>query len=193
VEQHIHNLDVSNWLKNSFPVTAQGQGGRQVRTEPKYGQIFDHHMVEYTYADGTKMLSQCRHVRGAWPSVSEHAHGTRGNATISAATIYDSSGERAWRFGKGGGNGHQQELHDLFASLRNGEIPNEGEYGALSTMTAIMGRLATYSGQVIHWDEALQSELDLSPETYSFDATPPVVPDADGFYPVAVPGITRVI
>ena len=193
VEQHIHNLDVSNWLKNAYPVTAQGQGGRQVRTEPKYGQIFDHHMVEYTYADGTKMLSQCRHVRGAWPSVSEHAHGTRGKATISAATIYDSSGEKTWRFGKGGGNGHQQELHDLFASLRNGQIPNEGEYGALSTMTAIMGRLATYSGQVIHWEEALQSELDLSPETYAFDATPPVVPDADGFYPVAVPGITRVI
>ena len=81
----------------------------------------------------------------------------------------------------------------MFAALRRGETYNEGDYGAESTMTAIMGRMATYSGKVIRWDDALKSEADLSPATYDFAATPPVVPDSDGFYPVPVPGKTDVL
>ena len=77
-EQHVHNLDVCNWIKNGHPVEAQGMGGRQVRTGKEYGNIFDHHAVEYTYADGTKMFSQCRQIPGCANAVQEHAHGTKG-------------------------------------------------------------------------------------------------------------------
>ncbi|MCA9208885.1 MAG: Gfo/Idh/MocA family oxidoreductase, partial [Planctomycetales bacterium] len=133
-EQHIHNIDVINWLFNGYPVSAQGQGGRQVRTGDQYGEIYDHHMIEFTYANGATMLSQCRHIPGCWNSVSEHCHGAKGTADISGGKIYDASGKKIWET-KGKRNGHQEEHHDLFAALRRGERPNEAEYGAKSTMT----------------------------------------------------------
>ncbi len=190
-EQHIHNIDVINWLKNDYPVSANGQGGREVRDGKDNGQIFDHHFVEFTYADGSKMFSQCRHIRGCWNSVSEHAHGSNGWANISGATIYEPDGKTAWSYGKGGGNGHQEEHHDLFADLRRGELPNEGEYGAMSTMTSILGRMATYSGRDIQMADAMNLGKVISPvdRFTSYDDTPPVVPDADGNYPVPVPGV----
>jgi predicted dehydrogenase len=192
VEQHIHNLDVINWLKDAYPSQANGQGGRQVRTGVDFGQIYDHHFVEFTYEDGSKMFSQCRHIRNCWNSVSEHVHGTSGSANLSGASIQDPKGESVWRYGRGGGDGHQQEHHDLFADLRAGRIPNEGDFGAMSTMTAILGRMATYSGQSISMKEALNSELIEAPvdSLTSFDDTPPVLPDAEGRYPVAIPGVT---
>ncbi len=194
VEQHIHNLDVANWLKNAYPVEGNGMGGRQVRTSKDHGQIYDHHFVEFTYEDGTKLYSQCRHIRGCWNSVSEHAHGTKGYADISGGKIYDSNHKLIWRT-KGSRGGHQQEHHDLFQSLAAGEIPNEGEYGAKSTMTSIMGRMCTYSGKRISWEDAINSELKLADTDAmtSFDSEAPVKPDEEGFYPVAVPGVTEVI
>ncbi len=194
VEQHIHNLDVANWLKNAYPVEGNGMGGRQVRKGPDHGQIYDHHFVEFTYEDGTKLFSQCRHIRNCWNSVSEHAHGTQGYADISGGKIYNTSGKLVWQT-KGSRGGHQQEHHDLFRSLAAGEIPNEGEYGAKSTMTSIMGRLCTYSGQKIKWDEAINSDLKLADTDAmtSFDVEPPVKPGKDGKYPVAIPGVTEVI
>ncbi len=191
VEQHIHNLDVINWLKDDHPVEANGQGGREVRKGKDNGQIFDHHFVEFTYADGTKCFSQCRHIRGCWNSVSEYAHGTEGAADISSGKIYNTSGEIVWR-GKGRHDGHQQEHHDLFAAIRRGERPNEAKYGAMSTMTSIFGRMATYSGQRIEWDKAIAADLNLSDTDAlkSLTDTAPVLPDSDGNYPVAVPGVT---
>jgi predicted dehydrogenase len=195
VEQHIHNLDVINWLKNGYPVTAQGQGGRQVRTGQEYGQIYDHHFVEFTYADGSRCFSQCRHIPNTWSPVSEHAHGTQGSCNIGDGRIYDLKGNAVWNYGPGGTDGHQQEHHDLFAVLRKGERPNEGEYGALSTMTSIFGRMATYSGEMLKWDEALNSELVIAPvdSITSFNDPPPVLPDEHGNYPVPLPGITKVL
>jgi hypothetical protein len=116
-------------------------------------------------------------------------------SNVGDARIYDAAGETAWQYGRGGGNGHQQEHHDLFAVLRRGERPNEGDYGALSTMTAIFGRMATYSGQKISWDDAFHSDLVVSPvETFtSFDDTPPVVPQEDGTYRIPMPGITKTV
>ncbi|MEX0936974.1 MAG: Gfo/Idh/MocA family oxidoreductase [Pirellulales bacterium] len=189
-EQHIHNLDVSNWLKGGPPVSANGMGGREVRTGKEYGEIFDHHFVEFTYEDGSKMMSQCRHIPGCWNSVSEHAHGTKGTANISGGRI---EGEDSWRFRGQSPNPYQVEHDDLFASIRNGTPLNEAEYGATSTMTSILGRMATYSGQEISWDDAINSEISLAPEKYAFDATAPVLPDDNGFYPVPVPGETKVI
>jgi myo-inositol 2-dehydrogenase / D-chiro-inositol 1-dehydrogenase len=191
VEQHIHNLDVGNWLRGMHPVEAQGMGGRQVRTGKEYGQIFDHHCVEYTYSDGTKMFSQCRHIGGCATEVNEHAHGPKGTSDIGDARI--KNGEGDWRSKEPKLDAWHQEHHDMFAALRRGENYNEGDYGAESTMTAIMGRMATYSGDIVKWDAALASKADLSPADYDFAATPPVVPDANGFYPVPVPGKTNAL
>lgn len=198
-EQHIHNLDVSNWLMDGYPVKCNGQGGREVRTDKKYGQIFDHHFIEYEYANGTRMYSQCRHIRGAWSSVSEHCHGTKGSADISGGRIFNAAGEEIFsyrkQFGRGGRNGHQEEHHDLFAALRKGELPNEGEYGAKSTMTAILGRMATYSGKAVTWDAAINSDKSLAnvDELVSFKSEAPIKPNEAGEYAVPVPGVTETV
>lgn len=188
-EQHIHNIDVINWLKEAYPVKAQGQGGRQVRTGIDHGQIYDHHMIEFTYADGSTMLSQCRHIPQCWNSVSEHCAGQKGHANIGAGKVFDSKGSVLFET-NGGRDGHQQEHHDLFADLRNGIIPNEGEYGAKSTMTSIFGRMATYSGQEIDWDTAINSNVSLCDvdALAALDNEAPVKPDGDGKYPIAMPG-----
>jgi len=192
VEQHIHNLDVCNWIQGAAPVSAQGQGGRAVRTGPDTGEIYDHHAVEFTYADGTKMLSQCRHVPGCWDSVAEHAHGALGQADVSAGRI-TSRGGWDWRWRGEPVDPYQLEHDALFAAIRSGAEHAEAEYGAQSTLTAILGRMATYSGKVVQWDEALASNVRLAPERYDWDAPPRVLPGADGRYPHAIPGVTQVV
>ncbi len=192
VEQHIHNLDVGNWLMNDFPEKANGMGGRLVRTGKDTGQIFDHHAVEFTYANGHKMISQCRHMKECWNSVSEWVHGSKGWADISGGRIYDADGKEIFKCKEGPGQrgGHQQEHHDLFADLRNGVIPNEAEYGAKSTMTSILGRLATYTGKELMWDDAINSDVKLADvdSFRSMQDEAPVKPNANGDYPVPVPG-----
>src|SRR5688572_15819262 len=190
VEQHIHNMDVANWVKNGYPVRANGMGGCEVRKGPDYGEIFDHHAVEFEYADGSRVFSQCRHINGCWSNVSEHAVGTKGSCNVSDFTI---RGDNAWRWREQGKNPYQQEHDDLFAAIRNDTPFNEAEYGAKSTMTAILGRMATYSGKVLEWDAALNSQIDLMPKQFAWDAETPVKPDEDGMYPRAIPGKTRVI
>jgi predicted dehydrogenase len=192
VEQHIHNLDVCNWLKGEPPVRAQGVGGRQVRTGIDHGEIFDHHMVEFTYRDGAVLLSECRHQPGCWGSVSEHAHGSQGTANISAGRIDMLAGD-GWRF-RGEDPNHYQVEHDaLFDAIRTGKPYNEAVYGAHSTMTAIFGRMATYSGKVLDWDDCISSERSIMPTSFAWDATPPTVPGPDGRYPIPTPGVTEVI
>ncbi len=198
LEQHIHNLDVSNWLKDAHPVKAIGMGGRQVRKGKDHGQIFDHHAVEFTYADGSTMLSQCRHIEGCDRLVDEFATGTKGSVHIGAGSKKDpghriTSPAGEWTYPGPKTVPYQVEHNDLFAAIRNGTPYNEVEYGVHSTMTAILGRMATYSGKEVTWDEAINSKIDLSPAKYDFAADPPVMPDADGNYPVAVPGKTVVI
>ena len=191
-EQHIHNLDVANWVKNAYPAKAQGQGGRQVRNGKEHGEIFDHHFVEFTYPDGTVMLSQCRHQPDTWRSVSEHAHGSKGSADISGARMTTKGGQD-WRW-QGREPDHYQAEHDhLFDAIRNNKPFNEAENGAKSTMTSILGRMATYSGQEIKWDEAINSQIALRPDGYTFDSRPPTVPNAEGWYPIAIPGKTKTV
>ncbi len=190
VEQHVHNIDVVNWIKGAHPVRAQGMGGRQVRNAKRHGQIFDHHFVEYEYADGTLMYSQCRQIPGCWPSISEHVLGTKGMADMQG-NRYTIKGANAWRYSdKTKRDPYQQEHDDLFEAIRNDKPYNEAEAGATATMTAIMGRMATYSGLKVEWDDAFNSKIELLPKTFGWDAQPPVVPDADGWYPVAMPGRT---
>ncbi|MHC4402376.1 MAG: Gfo/Idh/MocA family protein [Planctomycetota bacterium] len=188
VEQSVHMLDVCNWAKGGYPVVAQAQGGRQVRTGSDYGQIYDHFAVEYAYDDGTRLFSQNRHVPGCFNSIAHHAYGTRGRAHIGAGTI---EGPARWKPRHKPPNAHQVEHDDLFDAIRNDRPYNEAEYGALSTMTAVLGRMAAYSGGEVRWDEAIGSESSLLPDRLAWDADPPVLPDAEGRYPVAMPGVTK--
>jgi predicted dehydrogenase len=174
VEQHVHNLDVINWIKKSHPVKCFGVGGRQVRTDPAYGHIFDHHAVHYEYGDGTKMFSMCFQIDGCRGDVSEHVIGTKGRADVSGYRI---TGDAKWRYDGRNNDPYQTEHDDLFASIRQGSPLNEGEFVAHSTLTAIMGRMATYSGKEITWEQALNSTVSLGPKAYEFGALPmPAVP-----------------
>src|SRR5690606_328846 len=185
VEQHVHNIDVVNWFKGAYPVKAQGMGGRQVRTDKKYGEIFDHHYVEFHYADGSIMNSQCRHIPGTMGKVDELIVGTKGRIYADAARIVDNKGNVLFAFDKNGENNPYQAEHDeLFAAIAKGEYKfADAEHGAKSTLTGIIGRMATYSGQVIDFEKALNSGIDIMPKEFSFSATPPVVPNPDGTYP----------
>lgn len=194
VEQHVHDIDVANWIMRGHPVSANGMGGRQVRIGKQYGEIFDHHSVEFEYADGTRCFSVCRHMPGCWESFSEHAHGTKGEVSIEGhgRAVLRVVGGPTLKWERGP-DGHQLEMDDLFAALRAGQPYNEGDFGAEASMTAILGRMATYSGRVVRWDEAIQSTLDLSPERLAWDAQPKPRPGPDGLYPCAIPGVTRAL
>jgi predicted dehydrogenase len=197
-EQHIHNLDVINWLKDGYPVSAQGMGGREVRGNPandadakEHGEIFDHHFVEYEYADGSRLYSQCRHIRNCMNSVSEHAYGSKGSCDINRYII-DVKGGEPWRSNAKGVSGHQQEQLDLIDALSKGEIYNEAEYGAMSSMTSVLGRYATYSGKVVTMDQALNTKSTM-PANISWSTDAPVKPDENGFYAAAaIPGNYRI-
>ena len=191
-EQHIHNLDVINWLMDAHPIEAQGQGGRFQQDEVAIGQTFDQHMVEFTYASGLKLLSQCRNLRGCWNGVGEHVHGTKGSADISTGKIYDAKGDLVWQSAAGPSTGKdcRRVQEHLISALRRGELPSETEYGARSTMTAIMGRTATYSGKIVKWDAVLNSSIGLADvdSLHRFEDPAPVLPGHDGLYPVPTPG-----
>ena len=191
-EQHIHNLDVINWFKDAYPVKAQGMGGRQVRKGKEHGEIFDHHFVEFEYADGTILNSQCRHIPGTMSRVDELLIGTKGKIHCGQGTITDAKGKSIFQFDTKKENEPYQTEHDeLFAAIAKGEYKfADAERGAKSTMTSILGRMATYSGQKIEWDKAINSGLNLQPKVYEWDATPPVLPNAEGYYAIAIPGKT---
>ena len=192
-EQHIHNIDVINWFKGGYPVKAQGQGGRQVRKGKDHGEIFDHHYVEFTYADGSILNSQCRHIPGTMSRVDELLMGTKGKIKTGNGSITDHKGKTLFQFDKKKENNPYQTEHDeLFSAIAKDEYKfADAENGARSTMTSILGRMATYSGQVLEWDKAINCGLNLQPRVYDWNALPQVVPDADGYYPIAIPGVTK--
>ena len=192
-EQHIHNLDVINWFKGGHPVKAQGFGGRQVRKGKDHGEIFDHHFVEFEYADGSILNSQCRHIPGTMSKVDELLVGTKGKIFCGAANIKDHSGKLIYQYDtKAENNPYQTEHDELFAAIAKGEYKYaDAENGASSTMTSIVGRMATYTGQVIEWDKAINSGIDIHPKVYDWNAEPPVLPNADGYYHIAIPGVTK--
>jgi predicted dehydrogenase len=194
-EQHIHNIDVINWFKGGYPVKAQGMGGRQVRNGKDHGEIFDHHYVEFEYADGSILNSQCRHIKNTMAKVDELIVGTKGKIYCGAAKITDIKGNTVYLFDRKGENNPYQTEHDeLFAAIAKGEYKfADAENGAKSTMTSILGRMATYSGQMVSWDKAINSGIDIQPKVYDFAAAPPVLPNADGYYAIATPGLTKYV
>lgn len=170
VEQHVHYLDVCAWLKgNEYPITAVGMGGRQVRTGPEYGNIFDHHSVVYEFADGAKFFSNTRQMPGCKNDMSAQAVGTKGKAHLSERKngLKIASFDRPdmpWVYkGDDIDRMYQIEHDELFRSIRAGSPLNNGEYMAKSTLLAIMGRMATYTGQQVTWEQALNSQEDLTP------------------------------
>lgn len=183
VEQHVHYLDVSAWVLNKYPVRAIGMGGRQVRTEEMFGNIYDHHSVTYEYDDGSRVISNCRQQSGCKNSMRAVAMGTSGTALLSEKVL-EIQGNQAWSFEGAAKNMYQVEHDRLFESIRSGKPRNDGQYMAKSTLMAILGRMATYTGQEVTWDQALQSKQDLSPEAYQWGDAPEVV--------IAKPGITKV-
>lgn len=193
LEQHCHNLDVANWvLKGKMPVKAVGQGGRQVRRAKENGTIFDHHTVEFEYEDGFRLLSQCCQIGGKCArDVSEHFRGLKGSADLGNGGKFLINGEPPG--GKRTRNKYDpyQLEHDaLFENVRTGKVRIDAEYAAYSTLMGVMGRMATYTGQVITWEQALNSTENLVPDNITWDTEPPVKPDAEGWYPVAIPGTT---
>jgi len=183
VEQHVHNLDVANWVLGAHPVKATGVGGRQFRTDPKYGHIYDHFAVDYEYANGARILSMCRQIPGTANRIGEWFIGTKGQSDASSKIL----GSAPWTYTmpERRPNGYVQEHTDLVASIRTGTPYNELKQVAESTMTAIMGREAAYTGQEMTWDSVLNAKQDLTPPVGVTGYGPLAVP------PIPMPGTTK--
>ncbi|HSC27282.1 MAG TPA: Gfo/Idh/MocA family oxidoreductase [Vicinamibacterales bacterium] len=182
VEQHVHNIDVANWVMGAHPVKATGVGGRQSRIEPRFGHIYDHFAVDFEYGSGARVLSMCRQIGGTRNRIGEHFIGTKGRSSTDAGTI---AGANPWKYEapERRVSPFVQEHTDLVASIRSGSPYNELKQVAESTLTAIMGREAAYTGQEVAWDELLNADQDLTPPQVVFG--PLDVP------PVALPGRTK--
>ncbi len=197
----IHNLDVCCWVKDAWPVSAQGQGGREARTEND--QMFDHYAVEYSFADGTRLFAQARHMANCWGFWGSVIHGAKGSAVLGEGIpdplLYKghkrTDDNIIWRYKGDKCDQYQLEHELLFDAIRQNKPYNETQRCAYASLTGILGRMAAESGQEITWEQALGSNLALAPgiENFTMDSTPPVVPDAQGRYPVAVPGRTKVL
>ena len=182
VEQHVHYLDVCAWIMGGYPTKAIGMGGRQVRTAAKYGNIYDHHSVTYEYESGARLFSNCRQQLGCKNDMSSHVNGTKGHGEVSERRLQLITDSR-WRFRGKQKNMYQVEPDELFAGIRSGKPLNNGEYMAKSTLLAIMGRMATYTGGQVTWEQAMNSKEDLSPKKYAWGPAPA--------YPIAIPGVTK--
>ena len=192
VEQTCHEIDVANWAFDAHPQRAWGMGDRQVRRGPGDGDIWDRFAIEYEYSGGRRLFAQGRQMLGAWDHVSDNFTGTHGTMTI---------GTGAWGYGTATprdlkssstrqSNPYQQEHIDWVAGI-TGAAPYrmEGDYGAASSMTAVLGRMAAYTGREVTWDEAVADTRHVAPSKYTWDATPPVHPDETGIYPSPKQGL----
>ena len=180
VEQHVHELDVCNWVKGDHPVRAVGMGAcvqryRGRTAEMGVGDIYDQHFVEYTYPDGTKMFSQCRQQPNQWEEVCQVTHGTKGFKKL----------------GGWGMDAYKQEHVNLVNAIRKGDKLNDGWHGATSSFTGVLGRMATYSGAEVEWDEAVAKGPSEMPARLAYDADPPTLPDKDGNYAIPLPGLYK--
>ena len=171
VEQHVHNIDVINWVMGTHPVKALAMGGRQVRTEEVYGNIFDHFAVDFEYANGVHLSSLCRQWENADKLIAEFVVGTAGSGQTTGDR-YILRGSKPWKYEGPNVDPYVREHTDLIGSIRRGKPINEAQNVAESTMTAIMGRLSAYTGKETTWDQIMASTLDLSPPKYEFGPLP---------------------
>ncbi len=186
VEQHVHMLDLCSWANGGeYPVSALGTGGRQVRTGPDYGNIYDHHSVIYEYANGVKLFATCRQQAGCAGDISATIVGSKGTAYFSGRGSYIETTKRERLAGESE-EIYQIEHNEFFAGIRKNDLINNGEYMSKSTLMAILGRMATYTGQKVTWEEAMNSQENLAPSGYDWNATPP--PSE-----IAIPGTTKLV
>ncbi len=184
VEQHIHSLDKMAWaMGDEPPVKVTGVGGRTVRTDPKYGHVYDNFSTVYEYANGVKGFCTTRQQNGCDNNVSDFVMGTKGVCDVFKHKTVDHDGKAMWKFKGKNNDMYKTEHEELFASIRSGEPINNGEYMSRSTQLAIMGRMSAYTGKTITWEQALNSKENLSPPRYDWISMD--VP------PVAVPGVTQ--
>jgi myo-inositol 2-dehydrogenase / D-chiro-inositol 1-dehydrogenase len=183
VEQHVHNIDVINWAFQTHPVKATGMGGREVRKGKVFGNIFDHFAIDFEYPNGAHVLSMCRQIHGCSNKIAERVVGTKGISFPSG----EIKGEKPYKYEvEKPLNPYILEHKDLIASIRAGNPLNEGKQVAISTMTAIMGRMVAYTGRAVKWDWVMNaSKLDLTPPKYEFGPLPVA--------PISVPGKTRMV
>ncbi|HEY2909818.1 MAG TPA: Gfo/Idh/MocA family oxidoreductase [Gemmataceae bacterium] len=187
VEQHVHFLDVCAWaMKDEYPVKAIGMGGRTVLSGTDYGNIYDHFSIIYEFKNGARLISNTRQQPRCKSDLSAQVYGSKGRATFSdrEGGLGIRTGGKDWTYPWPGNQMYQTEHDELFASIRSGKPINNGEYMAKSSLLAIMGRMAAYTGQQITWEMALRSKEDLSPPRYDWDAK---LPDP----PIAIPGVTK--
>ncbi|MGB0580300.1 MAG: Gfo/Idh/MocA family protein [Limisphaerales bacterium] len=191
-EQSVHDYDVALWMKGMLPVRCQGQGGRLVRAGKEWGNVYDHFTCEYDFPDGSKLLSQHRHIRGCWGLFGEYADGSKGTASCvgksrAVVQMHDTPNSAAWRI-KETGNSYQIEHDRLFRAIREDTEHNEAERGAHASYAAILGRMAAYSGQMLEWDEVLAQGHRITPEGETWDSEPVIQPLPGGGYPINKPG-----
>jgi predicted dehydrogenase len=177
VEQHVHNLDIMNWLLRDHPIRVSALGGRQKRTGKDFGQIYDHFAAEFEYPNGVMMFSQCRQMNGCTNRVSEAVRGTKGTSNC-LNTIQ--AGGQEWKFSGSKPDPYEQSHIDLIDSIRKGNPLNRARSVAESTLLGIMIRVSAYTGKTVTWDDVLNSKQDLSPAKWEFGSIP--IPE------VAIPG-----
>ena len=199
LDWHCHNVDIACWVKNAWPVTAQGMGGR---CYPEAGNLFDHYTVEYTFADGTKLFAFSRHMNNCWNLYADYAHGSKGSAVIMSSLgtadprLYKSQNmvdaDMIWRFGPNEPNPYVVEWQVLLDAIRQDKPHNEARRAAEANMATIMGRMATHSGQMITWEQAWKSQFEYVKDidNMTFDTPPPIRAAADGTYSAPQPGVS---
>lgn len=186
VEQAVHSVDKAGWaMKDEAPISCMSLGGLASRIAPERGNIFDHHSVVYEYAGGVRVFFNCCQIEGVSGDVSTYVMGSKANCLVERPTVTDRKGETLWRYRGPKNTMHQTEHDELFAGLRSGNIINNTEYMARSTMLGIIGRMASYTAKKITWEQAMNSQENLTPAAYQWGPLPTPV--------VAVPGVTKFV
>jgi len=200
IDWHCHNIDIACWAKDAWPIRAQGMGGRCF---PSAGNQFDHYTVEYTFADGAKLFCFSRHMTGCWETYADYAHGSKGSAVLMAtlgepmSRIYNNQriddGTPVWSFEGTDPNPYQVEWQVLVDAIRQDKKHNEAIRAGQAEVAALMGRIATHTGQEIKWDDVLQSNYQFIADIdhLTFDTPAPIHEGPDGIYPAPEPGITK--
>jgi len=187
----VHSVDKACWaMKEEPPLKAHGFGGRSASFGDMYGDAFDHHCVVYEYANGAKMYANCRTQKNCYSGVSDHVYGTKGHASL---LNYRIRGETNWDYPGPFANPYKEEHKALFAAIRSGKPINSGSYMANSTMVAVLGQIVCYTGKQLGWKKAVDADFAFEPRDCDFKTPPPMKPGPDGNYPVAVPGVTKLI
>jgi len=200
IDWHCHNVDVACWAKGAWPVTAQGFGGRCYE---QAGNQFDHYTVEYTFADGTKLFAFSRHMAGCWSTYSDYAHGSKGSAVLMTnlgqpkPRIYKSHNmvdeDLVWQYGERDPNPYQVEWQLLLDAIRQDKPHNEARRAGEAEVAALMGRIATHTGQMITWDQVMKSDFQFVKDidNMTIDTAAPISAGSEGIYAAPQPGLTK--